>query len=255
MGAGGSIQNMMVTLRNNRNQLRKRSIFKKKGKRFEAEGLGATASGPVQFKPASVATLAAIRAKMQRLRKRSAWAMGAVMAVILLAFAAFGYSFRAELWPAAGFPNDPQICADQHVTPAFNFYIQDAEEWRRKRETHNAKFQFAKAAELFPDKMLALVNDHIAAGDRLLAQGLTYKAHWEYRYADMLWPNQVRSVQRVVRCYQWCTIDQPEYIEKVKPWKKKLQKLDPSGAQTDYFDAELRKNLEIFWPNNQVVVK
>ena len=246
---------MIVTLRNNRNLLRKRSMLKKRDSAFDAEGVGATASDKLRYKKASEATLRQIRARLRFDRIKATWFAVVMISAIVAMVVLFGYHFRVELGLASPYPNDPIACSDQRATQQFNFFIRDAERWRQMHHSHNTRFQLDKAAELFPEKMQSRVAGHIAAGDVFMCYGELEAARQEYLWANMLVPKRLETVQRVVRCYQWLSLDKPECHEKLKLWKRKLATCDPAGTKTAELDAELQQKVNVFRFDNQLVVK
>jgi len=251
-GGGGSIQNMLVTLRNNRNLLRKRkTIYKERGKPFEADGLGATARGKLDTTPATVEQLAAVRQKMHRQRLRSRWGIFTVSALLVGSIGAVIWLGSSFFEPAPGWVlTDVRSCEDQVPMETYQFSIQDAEQWLRKDHYKNAVFMADKAKQVCVECVEARHKQHIRAGDSLLANGHENKACWEYRCAEMLYPNEVVSVQRLVRCYQRSSVERPEYLLKVENWKYKLASLDPSGDAIGRCDRELEARLKQFKPDS-----
>lgn len=177
-GGFGSINHMIVTLRNNRNLLpTKRSYFKKqdygaiKNEYYKAVG------GSFNIKKASPEELLAIRKKIIKKRKREVHrftillCIGLPLIVLGLYFTFQNYSF--------GFPKSQQleqidlknIKEEKHL-----FYLNDGDVWLKKRDWYNAIFQYKNALKLYPNEFNASYR---------LAIAYSYRCQYEFEDCEV----------------------------------------------------------------------
>ncbi|MBT0607385.1 tetratricopeptide repeat protein [Aequorivita echinoideorum] len=173
VGGFGSIQNMIITLRNNKNLLpNRKSFFESKNFKTTKREYHKVTGRQFNIKKASPEELLAIRKKIKSNRKRESRKFAILLCISLpLIFAGlyFGiYNF------SLGFPElevtSFQIQKDE--IEKYHFYVNDGDAWLAKGNYHNAVFQYKKALQLFP-------NDFEA--NYRLALGYSYKCQYDFK--------------------------------------------------------------------------
>ena len=161
MAGSGHLQSMRVILRNNRNLLRKKGLFKK-DKSFlssRKEYLEA-AKGNVDFKTISKSELRALREKVIKNRKADNLKSWLITLVIMIPIFSFGLYISNLLEPSQFRESvkgeiQNNILIEQKLTDdlnEFQFLIEDGDKWIEKRNWNNAIYRFKQAVKLFPSE-------------------------------------------------------------------------------------------------------
>lgn len=153
-GGFGSIDNMIVTLRNNRNLLpTKRSYFKNKDYGTIKKEYYKAAGGSFNVKKASPEQLLFLRNKIIKTRKKEALRFTFLL-FIGLPLIALGLYFTFHNF-SFGFSNSEaqitKVNIEKSNEEMYLFYIDDGDKWLSKRNYYNAVFQYKKALQLFPN--------------------------------------------------------------------------------------------------------
>ncbi len=142
MPGGGSIQGMIISLRNNRKLLRPKRSFLNQRKEFLK-----VAKGEVNLRKASKEELQFFRRKIHEERKKqqnitiAIWT-GIVLILLFITIKAF------ENWK-----HEVSVLEKKNIDVKMKNYmalIEDGDAWLTKRKWHNAIFQYEKALEIFP---------------------------------------------------------------------------------------------------------
>lgn len=172
----GSINHMIVTLRNNKLLLpEKRSFFKPKNYQTTKAEYYKAVDDNFNFKKASAEQLRKVRATVIHKRKREArkFVIVACLALPLIFFGIYQVvdSFRF------GTPTLEEKIAKANIEKKneeqYMFFIEDGDTWLYKRNYYNAVFQYKKALELFPNDFEA--NYRLA---------LAYSYRCQYNFED-----------------------------------------------------------------------
>ncbi len=161
LGAGGSIQGMINSLKANKALLKRNTKFTRKQKYFDykLEYLKAS-EGIVELKKASPEQLKQIRRKLfkQRKERRRKFIIGYVISIPIVVLVFFScYKVISELNQVSPYliKETSAIELAKQKTDKFNFYMTDGESWLKKNKWHNATFQYKRAVELFPNNFNA----------------------------------------------------------------------------------------------------
>ncbi len=142
MAGGGSIQGMIVSLRNNKNLLRPKRSFLNQRKEFLK-----AAKGEVNLRKASKEELELFRKKIYGQRKRQ-------RKIDLVIWSVVGVTILFGTLSLTKTLNDQIKDSKKGVLHIkMNNYlelIEDGDHWLTKRKWHNAIFQYKKALEIFP---------------------------------------------------------------------------------------------------------
>ncbi|WP_435624723.1 hypothetical protein [Flagellimonas sp.] len=150
MGGEGSIQSMIVILRNNKKLLHKRNPFRR-GSGFERlrDDYRKFSQGEIETKTVTKSQLREIRRKViEENRKENIriWVIGIVVSIFAVGFTMMGYkgiqNYEAEL-------DEIKI---KKSTDKYLFYIQDGDKWLEKGHHHNAVFQYLLAKRIYPNE-------------------------------------------------------------------------------------------------------
>ncbi len=142
MGGGGSIQGMIISLRNNKKLLRPKRSFLNQRKEFLK-----AAKGEVNLKKASKEELKLFREKIYQERKRHRkitiiiWSGIGVM--LLFAAIMLNKTMKEQL-------RNSEMKKHDVKKSTYLKLIEDGDDWLTKRRWHNAIFQYQKALEIFP---------------------------------------------------------------------------------------------------------
>ncbi len=142
MAGGGSIQGMIISLRNNKKLLRPKRSFLNQRKEFLK-----AAKGEVNLRKASKEELELFRKKIYEERKRQRKidiAIWSGLGIILL-FAGVFLAKTLTDQVADLEKKNFNTKADSYLE-----LIEDGDQWLTKRKWHNAIFQYEKALEIFP---------------------------------------------------------------------------------------------------------
>ena len=142
MAGGGSMQGMIISLRNNKNLLRPKRSFLNQRKEFLK-----AAKGEANFRKATKEELELFRKKIYKKRKIqrnidiTIWS---VIGIILL---------FATILLTKTLNEQIRDSKKEGLNFKMNNYlelIEDGDQWLTKRKWHNAVFQYRKALEIFP---------------------------------------------------------------------------------------------------------
>jgi len=158
MGGEGSMQAMNTILRNNRNLLRKKSMFKRDQSFFKArkEYLKA-ANGEIDFKKISKSELRKIREKVIKERKFENLRVWMITLAILIPIIAFGVyiSNQFKIENELHFEQEQLIIAEHQFDKKkdnYDFFIEEGDKWIEKKNWRNAIYQYNNAVKVFPEK-------------------------------------------------------------------------------------------------------
>ena len=148
LGGGGKGQDMLNSIRNNKNLLRKKNIFKRERTflQIKKEYLKAT-KGEIELKKATKRELAIVRQRVIN-ESRKETSISAAIAIVVLCF--FSY-LSVQLFKSPPVDNSFDIQKEREKHQDFLFYISDGDKWFKKQKWHNAIFQYKKALELYPN--------------------------------------------------------------------------------------------------------
>jgi len=154
-GGFGSIQGMIISLRNNKALIKKNSRFNQSKSFFDIKTEYKNASeGIVELTKATPKQLNAIRQKLlhQRKKKVRKLVIGyAIATPFLILFLILTVKVASEFWKMTpGYAKEEKVDTYQAKKSLFDFYTQEGTNWIKKNKWHNATFQFKKAVELFP---------------------------------------------------------------------------------------------------------
>ncbi|CAM3302190.1 tetratricopeptide repeat protein [Aequorivita lipolytica] len=173
LGGFGSINHMIVTLRNNKNLLpAKRSYFKNRNYSSIKNEYYNAVGDSFNIKKASGKQLLEVRYKIRLKRKRETrnfillLSLGLPLICFTLYFTFNNFSF--------GFPKMEQVAPldiEKNNKEKYLFYLSDGDAWLEKRDWYNAIFQYKNAVKLYP-------NDFGA--NYRLALGYAYRCQYEF---------------------------------------------------------------------------
>lgn len=177
LGGFGSINHMIVTLRNNRNLLpTKRSYFKNRDYSTLKNEYYNAVGGAFNLKKANPEQLLAIRKKIIKKRKKEARVFLLLLCVCLpLIVLVLYFSFHNFRF---GFPNvktAQEISIENNDEEKYMFYLEDGDTWLQKRNYYNAVFQYKKAVALYPSDFEA---------NYRLALGYSYQCQYDFENCD-----------------------------------------------------------------------
>ncbi|MET7030803.1 hypothetical protein [Sediminicola luteus] len=142
MAGGGSIQGMIISLRNNKKLLRPKRSFLNQRKEFLK-----AAKGELNLRKASKEELELFRNKIYQERKRhrkidiTIWS--GIGTILLFACIFLAKTLTDQVTVSE--KNNFNTKADSYLE-----LIEDGDQWLTKRKWHNAIFQYEKALEIFP---------------------------------------------------------------------------------------------------------
>ena len=176
-GGFGSINHMIVPLRNNKNLLpAKRSLFKNRDYSTIKNEYFNTVGDAFNIKKATPKQLLAIRKEIIKKRKnearRSILLLGIGIPLIVLGLYFTFHNFRF------GFPNvktTQEISLENDDEEKYYFYLEDGDKWLQKRNYYNAVFQYKKAVALYPSDFEA---------NYRLALGYSYQCQYDFENCD-----------------------------------------------------------------------
>lgn len=157
-GGYGSIKPI---LRNNKNLLRKKSIFKKEGspseKKKELKGLF---KGKLSFLKKSNYELNRVKRRIRLKIKEEEKKLRIYFSLTLIALTLISIPLLIQFRDAQKEINQRNIAIKKEAynkkyLPKFNFVIQDGDQWLAKKKYKNAIYQYNKALEYFPKNSLA----------------------------------------------------------------------------------------------------
>ncbi len=153
LGGFGSINHMIVTLRNNKNLLPKRwSYFKPNNYQIIKNEFYKATGNEFNIQKATPEQLQKIRNGIIQKRKKEARQF-AIVICITLPLICFGI-YKAFNNFDFGFPKLEEKMSKANIEKSnkdqYMFYINDGDNWISKRNYYNAAFQYKKALGLFP---------------------------------------------------------------------------------------------------------
>lgn len=178
IAGAGSIQSMITILRNNKNMLRKKSLFRK-DKSFlnlREEYLKATPiHKKIDSKKLSKEELEEIRLKVIKSYRKDNIKTFLTASVIMIVLIGFVYHVSHSIYmdlkkyqEVEGNQIKEQKLYD--VTEKFNFYVADGDKWMESLNYKNAVFQYENA--------LALIHDDTEV-EMKLAEALTFQCYYD----------------------------------------------------------------------------
>lgn len=177
LGGFGSINHMIVTLRNNKKLLpAKRSFFKNKDYSTIKNEYYNAVGDAFNIKKANPEQLLAIRKKIIKKRKREARTFLFLLCIgIPLIVLGLYYSFHNYRF---GFPNvktAQEVSLENNDEEEYMFFLEDGDAWLQKRNYYNAVFQYKKAVALYPSDFEA---------NYRLALGYSYQCQYDFENCD-----------------------------------------------------------------------
>lgn len=150
MAGEGSIQSMIVILRNNKNLLRKRNPFHR-GTGFQRlhKDYRKFSSGKIDSKPISNVELQEIRKKVIRENRKEnirGWIIGILVLTIAVGFTVWMYD------NIQNHQSEIDRIKTEESTRKYLFYIEDGDKWLEKGRFHNAVFQYVLAKKIYPNE-------------------------------------------------------------------------------------------------------
>ncbi len=148
MGGGGSIQGMITSLRNNKNQLRGKRMFRK-DKSFlglKKEYLKA-AEGKIDLKHATKEQLLSIRTSVLKARRKESYITNSILTILFITVSIFIYFQIKQVDNSVSATKQNDL---KQKTEAYLALIADGDMWLTKGDWYNAIFQYKKAKEIFP---------------------------------------------------------------------------------------------------------
>jgi len=177
LGGFGSINHMIVTLRNNKKLLpAKRSYFKNRNYSTIKNEYYNAVGDAFNIKNANPEQLLAIRKKIIRKRKKEArtffflLCIGIPLIVLGLYFSFHNFRF--------GFPTvktAQEVSLENNNEEEYMFFLKDGDAWLQKRNYYNAVFQYKKAVALYPSDFEA---------NYRLALGYGYQCQYDFENCD-----------------------------------------------------------------------
>ena len=177
LGGFGSINHMIVTLRNNKKLLpAKRSYFKNRNYSTIKNEYYNAVGDAFNIKNANPEQLLAIRKKIIRKRKKEArtffflLCIGIPLIVLGLYFSFHNFRF--------GFPTvktAQEVSLENNNEEEYMFFLKDGDAWLQKRNYYNAVFQYKKAVALYPSDFEA---------NYRLALGYSYQCQYDFENCD-----------------------------------------------------------------------
>ncbi len=178
LGGFGSINHMIVTLRNNRKLLPvKPSYFKNKSYTNIKNEYYKVAKESFDIKKATPEQLKLIREKIISNRKKETRRQ-AIFLSIAMPLACYGLYLVFHNF-SFGFPETKKITTEQienNDQEKYLFLLEDGDNWLKKRNYYNAVFQYKKAVQLYP-------NDFDA--NYRLALGYSYRCQYNFEDCEI----------------------------------------------------------------------
>ncbi len=151
LGAGaGSTINMIKTLRNNRNLLRRKRMYDKERSflSIKKEYLKA-AEGKIDLKKASKEDLLNIRRKVLAARKRETLLTYSLLIIVICGMVYLVYQIPS--WDKGPDQLEREIRLETEKSNRYIYLLTDGDQWLKKEKWHNAIFQYQKTLEIYPD--------------------------------------------------------------------------------------------------------
>lgn len=181
MGGGGSIANMLTTVRMNSALLRKRRFFKRKRSFFDLETPSRSLPNfHPNTAPISEREKARVRKKMQQEKRwRNAIIIATIStAMVFLIAVAWKISTKTYKGILTSTKTNNPVYQFERKKARFYFYLEDGDHWLRQRKYYNACFQYRKALLLFPKnqevklRLAAAQTYHCRAGNQYCADAI-----------------------------------------------------------------------------------
>ncbi len=154
MAGEGSIQAMINSLRNNKNLLRKRSIFKKERTFLSTKKeYYKAAQGEFDLKKATKEELKTLREKIIKQRKienRKSWSivLAVMISLVLILINATYKTNKKEI-------ERIETAKDNYLIEHINdyiYYLEEGDKWIEKKNWNNATYRYEQAVKLFPEE-------------------------------------------------------------------------------------------------------
>lgn len=154
MAGGESSRAMTTILRNNRNLLRKKNIFKKDRTFLSTrKEYYKAAKGELNLKKASKKDLLLIRKKIikqRRLDSLIGWTLVTVFLGLILIFGIYAYN-KSSVDIIEQNETNKEIYLDQNLNE-YTFLLEDGDKWIKEKNWNNAIYRYEQAVKLFPEE-------------------------------------------------------------------------------------------------------
>jgi len=155
MGGEGSIQHMINSLRNNRNLLRKKSIFKKERTFLSTkkEYYKAAQEGEVELKKATKEELILLREKIIKQRKIESIRSWVIVLIVMTPLILLGInaSYNTSKEEIQHLETENENYLIEHIND-YTYYLEEGDKWIEKKNWNNATYRYEQAVKLFPDE-------------------------------------------------------------------------------------------------------
>jgi len=204
-GGAGSIMDMIARLRNNRNLLRKKSVFNKDKGYFENERMDVKSKAKgLHFKKASEAELKIFRKKLKTEKRKDGiitFLVATAIATFLSLIVVIIYKNEKKEFSKINEQREKDIFLDKKEN--YTCYLNEGNEWLSKKNWYMAKLSFHEALKYFPD-------DYVA--NLCLAQSYTFICKENNRdcqlaieklnYLIKMFPDSIQAYQIRANFYQ-----------------------------------------------------
>ncbi|MDY7395054.1 hypothetical protein UMM65_07360 [Aureibaculum sp. 2210JD6-5] len=157
MGGEGSMQSMITILRNNRNLLRKKSIFKRERTFISTrKEYYKAAKGKIDIKNASKQDLKILRERIIKQRKREnirAWVVTFSILLPIIVFILYS-SNETRKDKTKSIENQKEMYLNEHFNE-YSYFLEEGDKWIEKRHWNNAIYRYQQAVKLFPNEFEA----------------------------------------------------------------------------------------------------
>ncbi len=157
MAGGGSIAGMIISLRNNSQMLRRKSMFKKESTYLNTKKEYYKASaGKVELKKATPHQLREVRRTVLENRKKDQrnFILAFFVALVIISFIVkFGYDLLSQgsIYPYPSYSKSDMFNNSLEKKESdYLYFINDGDRYIRDKHWHNAIFQYSEALKLFP---------------------------------------------------------------------------------------------------------
>lgn len=148
LGGGGSMQNMQVMLRNNKNLGRKNSLFKRRLSYTDIKAkLNKLAEGKVLHEMSEV-ELQDLRKKLVNEKRKNLIILTTLALIFTVLISYSSHQFITSFESSKNIEKEKK--EEKKLKEKFNFYITDGDEWLVKEHYKNAIFQYKLAVETYP---------------------------------------------------------------------------------------------------------
>ena len=157
MAGGGSVRAMTTILRNNRNLLRKKNMFKKERTFLSTKKeYYKAAQGEFDIKKASQKELFLIRQKVIKQRKLDnlrGWALAIILVGPILIYGIYAFN-NGTIENTQQIEIAKETYLEQNLNE-YTFLLEDGDKWIEKKNWNNAIYRYEQAVKLFPEEFEA----------------------------------------------------------------------------------------------------